>query len=62
MRHIMLGDLEVSRTGAKLVGRVEENTAGDGIQVTRERIDKLISFPPAAGGTHAEAGLHMPER
>ncbi|MGW0810718.1 aldo/keto reductase [Nonomuraea sp. NPDC002799] len=48
--------------GTKRVGRVEENTAADGIRLTARQIDRLSSLPPAAGDTHTEAGLRMMER
>ncbi|WP_327583671.1 aldo/keto reductase [Nonomuraea sp. NBC_00507] len=48
--------------GTKRVGRVEENTAADGIHLSAEQIDKLTNLPPAAGDTHTEAGMRMLER
>ncbi|MGD6751987.1 aldo/keto reductase [Streptomyces sp. BH105] len=48
--------------GTKRVTRVEENTAADSLQLSRDVLAKLSSLPPAAGDTHNEAGLSMLER
>lgn len=48
--------------GTKRVGRVEENTAADAVELTGEQLDKLGSLPPAAGDTHTEAQARMLER
>jgi aryl-alcohol dehydrogenase-like predicted oxidoreductase len=48
--------------GTKRVGRVEENTAADAVELTAEQLAKLSSLPPAAGDTHTEAQARMLER
>lgn len=48
--------------GTKRVGRVEENTAADGVTLTAGQLHRLSSLPPAAGDTHTEAQARMLER
>lgn len=48
--------------GTKRVGRVEENTASDGVALSAAQIAQLSSLPPAAGETHTEAQARMLER
>ncbi|MFC9126465.1 aldo/keto reductase [Streptomyces sp. NPDC057099] len=45
--------------GTKRVQRVEENSAADGIVLTREQIEKLDQLPAAAGDHHDEAGMRL---
>jgi aryl-alcohol dehydrogenase-like predicted oxidoreductase len=47
--------------GTKRVGRVEENTAADNIELTPEQIDKLTNLTPAAGGHHNQEQMKMIE-
>ena len=48
--------------GTKRVGRVEENTAADALELTGEQLQKLNNLPPALGATHDEAGMRTLER
>ncbi|MFI1470527.1 aldo/keto reductase [Streptomyces wuyuanensis] len=43
--------------GTKRVTRVEENTAADSVELTREQIHRLDNMTPAAGQRHDEAGM-----
>ncbi|MEU6705622.1 aldo/keto reductase [Streptomyces wuyuanensis] len=43
--------------GTKRVTRVEENTAADRVELTREQIHRLDNMTPAAGQRHDEAGM-----
>jgi aryl-alcohol dehydrogenase-like predicted oxidoreductase len=48
--------------GTKRVPRVEENTAADGIELSREQLDKLTNLTPAVGDHHNEQQMRMIER
>jgi aryl-alcohol dehydrogenase-like predicted oxidoreductase len=48
--------------GTKRVTRVQENVAADGIELTRDQIDKLTNITPAAGDHHSEQQMQMIER
>lgn len=48
--------------GTKRVSRVEENVAADGIELTKEQVDKLTQVSPAAGGHHSDAQMEMIDR
>jgi len=41
---------------------VEENSAADGIELTREQIATLDALPVAEGGHHTDAQMQMIER
>ncbi|TDE30908.1 aldo/keto reductase [Nonomuraea mesophila] len=56
------GDDVAPIPGTKRVGRVEENSAADGVRLTPGQIGRLSGLPPAAGDTHPESGLRMMER
>ena len=43
--------------GTRRVSRVEENTAADGIELTRDQLERLDSLRPAAGERHDEANM-----
>jgi len=43
--------------GTRRVSRVEENTAADGIELTRDQLERLNSLRPAAGERHDEANM-----
>jgi aryl-alcohol dehydrogenase-like predicted oxidoreductase len=43
--------------GTKRVSRVEENTAADGIELSREQIQRLNGLAPATGERHDEANM-----
>jgi len=45
--------------GTRRVGRVEENTAADGIELTAGQISQLDDLPPAAGDHHEEADMRL---
>jgi aryl-alcohol dehydrogenase-like predicted oxidoreductase len=48
--------------GTRRVARVEENTAADGVDLSRLQIDRLNSLTPAAGDRHDEANMARIER
>ena len=48
--------------GTKRVSRVEENTAADGIELSREQIQRLNGLAPATGERHDEANMARIER
>jgi aryl-alcohol dehydrogenase-like predicted oxidoreductase len=48
--------------GTKRVARVEENVAADGVELTREQLDKLTQVSPAAGEHHSEQQMKMIDR
>jgi aryl-alcohol dehydrogenase-like predicted oxidoreductase len=48
--------------GTKRVGRVEENAAADGIELTPEQLDELTRVSPAAGDHHSEQQMKMIDR
>jgi len=43
--------------GTRRVSRVEENTAADGIELTRDQLERLNALRPAAGERHDEANM-----
>ncbi|MFG2757187.1 aldo/keto reductase [Streptomyces wuyuanensis] len=43
--------------GTKRVTRVQENTAADSVELTREQIHRLDNMTPAVGQRHDEAGM-----
>ncbi|HEU5386692.1 MAG TPA: aldo/keto reductase [Streptosporangiaceae bacterium] len=45
--------------GTRRVGRVEENTAADGVELTAGQISQLDDLPPAAGDHHEEADMRL---
>jgi len=45
--------------GTKRVARVEENTAADGIELSREQLQRLNDLTPAAGQRHDEANMSV---
>jgi aryl-alcohol dehydrogenase-like predicted oxidoreductase len=56
------GDNIAPIPGTKRVGRVEENTAADAVELTAEQLEQLDNLPPAIGETHDEAGMRTLER
>ena len=48
--------------GTRRVSRVEENVGADGVELTKEQIQKLNDMPPAAGDHHTEAQMRMLDR
>jgi diketogulonate reductase-like aldo/keto reductase len=40
--------------GTRRVARVEENTAADGVELSKEQIDRWNNLTPAAGDRHEE--------
>jgi len=56
------GDDVVPIPGTKRVGRVEENTAADAIELTPEQVATLTALPPAGGGHHTDDQMQMIER
>ena len=56
------GDDIVPIPGTKRVSRVEQNTAADGIELTREQIATLDALPVAEGGHHTDDQMKMIER
>jgi aryl-alcohol dehydrogenase-like predicted oxidoreductase len=48
--------------GTRRVARVEENTAADAVELTKEQLTRLSALPPAAGDTHTPAQMKMMER
>jgi aryl-alcohol dehydrogenase-like predicted oxidoreductase len=48
--------------GTKRVTRLEENIAADGVELTREQVDRLNNLPPAAGDHHNEAQMQLLDR
>ena len=45
--------------GTKRVSRVEENTAADGIVLSREQVERLNELAPATGERHDEANMSV---
>ncbi|AUZ88687.1 aldo/keto reductase [Arthrobacter agilis] len=43
--------------GTRRVGRVEENTAADTVELTAQQIERLTALDPAAGERHDEANM-----
>ncbi|MBE1575321.1 aldo/keto reductase [Amycolatopsis roodepoortensis] len=43
--------------GTKRIGRLEENSAADGIRLTRDQITRLDNLTPASGERHAEPDM-----
>ena len=43
--------------GTRRVARVEENTAADGIELSRDQIERLNNLTPAVGERHDEANM-----
>jgi aryl-alcohol dehydrogenase-like predicted oxidoreductase len=56
------GDDIVPIPGTKRVSRVEENTAADTVELTRDQIAALDALPVAEGGHHTEEQMRMIER
>ncbi|MET1074610.1 MAG: aldo/keto reductase, partial [Umezawaea sp.] len=48
--------------GTKRVGRVEENAAADGVELTDEQLRRLDALPPAEGEHHTEEQMRLIER
>jgi aryl-alcohol dehydrogenase-like predicted oxidoreductase len=48
--------------GTKRVGRVEENTAADGVELTAAQIERLNNLAPAAGERHEAANMAVIDR
>jgi aryl-alcohol dehydrogenase-like predicted oxidoreductase len=48
--------------GTRRVTRVEENTAADGLALSREQLDKLTNITPAVGDHHSQQQMQMIER
>lgn len=48
--------------GTRRIGRLEENTAADGLELTPEQITRLDHLPAASGGHHNEAQMRLIER
>ncbi|MDD7919085.1 aldo/keto reductase [Actinomycetospora callitridis] len=48
--------------GTKRVGRVEENAAADGVELTDDQLRRLDALPPAEGGHHTEEQMRLIER
>lgn len=48
--------------GTKHVARAEENTAADGLALSRDQMDKLDALAPPAGEHHNEAQMRMIDR
>jgi hypothetical protein len=47
----------MSGSASALVGRVEENTAADRIELNTEQIQRLSNLTPATGDRHDEANM-----
>ena len=56
------GDGIVPIPGTKRVARVEENAAADGIELSREQLDKLANLTPPAGEHHNESQMQWIDR
>jgi aryl-alcohol dehydrogenase-like predicted oxidoreductase len=56
------GDDIVPIPGTKRVGRVEQNTAADAVELTAEQVAALTALPPAEGGHHTDEQMQMIER
>jgi diketogulonate reductase-like aldo/keto reductase len=56
------GDNIAPIPGTKRVGRVEENTAADRIELSGEHIERLNNLTPAAGGCHDAGNMAIVER
>jgi aryl-alcohol dehydrogenase-like predicted oxidoreductase len=48
--------------GTRRVGRVEENTAADGVELSAAQLDRLNNLTPAAGARHNEANMASIDR
>ena len=48
--------------GTKRVGRIEENAAADGVELTDEQLRRLDALPPAEGEHHTEEQMRLIER
>jgi aryl-alcohol dehydrogenase-like predicted oxidoreductase len=48
--------------GTKRVSRVEENTAADGIELSREQVERLSNLTPATGERHEEGNMAVIDR
>jgi len=48
--------------GTRRVARVEENTAADAVELTRDQLDRLDALEPAAGARHDEANMATVDR
>jgi aryl-alcohol dehydrogenase-like predicted oxidoreductase len=48
--------------GTKRVGRLEENTAADGIALSAEEVERLHHLAPAAGARHDEGNMAIIDR
>jgi aryl-alcohol dehydrogenase-like predicted oxidoreductase len=46
----------------RIVARVEENTAADGIVLSTEQIERLYNLTPAVGERHDEANMAAIDR
>jgi aryl-alcohol dehydrogenase-like predicted oxidoreductase len=56
------GDDVAPIPGTKRVSRVEENTAADGIDLSREQVQRLNDLRPATGERHDEANMSAIDR
>lgn len=48
--------------GTRRVGRVEENTAADSIELTTDQLDRLERLTPASGARHDEGNMQSIDR
>jgi aryl-alcohol dehydrogenase-like predicted oxidoreductase len=48
--------------GTRRVSRVEENIAGDGIELSGDQLERLNTLRPAAGERHDEANMASIDR
>lgn len=48
--------------GTRRVGRVEENTAADAVELSRDQVNRLEALQPAAGERHDEANMASIDR
>lgn len=48
--------------GTRRVGRVEENTAADAVELSADQLDRLNNLTPAAGDRHDEANMASIDR
>jgi len=48
--------------GTRRVGRVEENTAADAVELTSDQIERLNNLTPAAGARHDDANMESIDR
>jgi aryl-alcohol dehydrogenase-like predicted oxidoreductase len=56
------GDGIVPIPGTKRVARMEENAAADGIELSREQLDRLATLTPPAGEHHNESQMQWIDR